>query len=34
MSIRTDNESAVVAAAPTQLLIGGEWRDAATARSW
>jgi succinate-semialdehyde dehydrogenase / glutarate-semialdehyde dehydrogenase len=28
MSITTDNESAVVAAAPNQLLIGGEWRDA------
>ena len=28
MSITTDNESAVVEAAPTQLFIGGEWRDA------
>jgi succinate-semialdehyde dehydrogenase/glutarate-semialdehyde dehydrogenase len=28
MSITTDNESAVVAAAPNQLFIGGEWRDA------
>src|SRR5687767_10369135 len=28
MSITTDNESAVVQAAPTQLFIGGEWRDA------
>jgi succinate-semialdehyde dehydrogenase/glutarate-semialdehyde dehydrogenase len=29
MSITTDNETAVVQAAPNQLLIGGEWRDAA-----
>src|SRR5918998_3476405 len=29
MSITTDNESAVVEAAPNQLFIGGEWRDAA-----
>jgi succinate-semialdehyde dehydrogenase / glutarate-semialdehyde dehydrogenase len=28
MSITTDNESAVVQAAPNQLFIGGEWRDA------
>jgi succinate-semialdehyde dehydrogenase/glutarate-semialdehyde dehydrogenase len=28
MSITTDNESAVVEAAPNQLFIGGEWRDA------
>jgi succinate-semialdehyde dehydrogenase / glutarate-semialdehyde dehydrogenase len=28
MSITTDNESAVVEAAPNQLYIGGEWRDA------
>src|ERR1051325_191489 len=28
MSITTDNETAVVEAAPTQLFIGGEWRDA------
>jgi succinate-semialdehyde dehydrogenase / glutarate-semialdehyde dehydrogenase len=28
MSITTDNESAVVQAAPTKLFIGGEWRDA------
>jgi succinate-semialdehyde dehydrogenase / glutarate-semialdehyde dehydrogenase len=28
MSITTDNETAVVQAAPNQLLIGGEWRDA------
>src|SRR5918997_721639 len=28
MSITTDNESAVVADAPNQLFIGGEWRDA------
>ncbi len=28
MSITTDNESAVVAAAPNQLFIAGEWRDA------
>ncbi len=28
MSITTDNESAVVSAAPNQLFIGGEWRDA------
>ena len=29
MTPATDNESAVVAAAPNQLFIGGEWRDAA-----
>jgi succinate-semialdehyde dehydrogenase/glutarate-semialdehyde dehydrogenase len=29
MSITIDNEKAVVEAAPTQLFIGGEWRDAA-----
>jgi succinate-semialdehyde dehydrogenase / glutarate-semialdehyde dehydrogenase len=29
MSITTDNETAVVQAAPNQLFIGGEWRDAA-----
>jgi succinate-semialdehyde dehydrogenase/glutarate-semialdehyde dehydrogenase len=29
MSITTDNETAVVEAAPNQLFIGGEWRDAA-----
>jgi succinate-semialdehyde dehydrogenase/glutarate-semialdehyde dehydrogenase len=29
MSITTDNESAVVQAAPNRLFIGGEWRDAA-----
>jgi succinate-semialdehyde dehydrogenase / glutarate-semialdehyde dehydrogenase len=29
MSITTDNENAVVSAAPNQLYIGGEWRDAA-----
>ena len=28
MSITADNETAVVEAAPTQLFIGGEWRDA------
>src|SRR5919205_3830712 len=28
MSITTDNETAVLEAAPTQLYIGGEWRDA------
>src|SRR3954470_9882202 len=28
MSITTDNETAVVETAPTQLFIGGEWRDA------
>src|SRR5215218_4219655 len=28
MSITADNESAVVEAVPTQLFIGGEWRDA------
>jgi succinate-semialdehyde dehydrogenase / glutarate-semialdehyde dehydrogenase len=28
MSITTDNETAVVEAAPNQLFIGGEWRDA------
>jgi succinate-semialdehyde dehydrogenase/glutarate-semialdehyde dehydrogenase len=28
MSITTDNETAVVEAAPSQLFIGGEWRDA------
>jgi succinate-semialdehyde dehydrogenase / glutarate-semialdehyde dehydrogenase len=28
MSITTNNESAVVEAAPNQLFIGGEWRDA------
>jgi succinate-semialdehyde dehydrogenase / glutarate-semialdehyde dehydrogenase len=28
MSITTDNETAVVQAAPNQLFIGGEWRDA------
>ncbi len=28
MSITTDNESAVVEAAPNQLFIGGKWRDA------
>ena len=28
MSITTDNESAVVAAAPNQLFIAGKWRDA------
>jgi len=28
MSITTDNESAVIQAAPNQLFIGGEWRDA------
>jgi succinate-semialdehyde dehydrogenase/glutarate-semialdehyde dehydrogenase len=28
MSITTDNESAVVQAAPNRLFIGGEWRDA------
>jgi succinate-semialdehyde dehydrogenase/glutarate-semialdehyde dehydrogenase len=28
MSITTDNETAVVEAAPTRLFIGGEWRDA------
>jgi succinate-semialdehyde dehydrogenase/glutarate-semialdehyde dehydrogenase len=28
MSVTTDNESAVVQAAPNQLFIGGEWRDA------
>jgi succinate-semialdehyde dehydrogenase/glutarate-semialdehyde dehydrogenase len=28
MSITTDNETAVVEAAPNQLYIGGEWRDA------
>ncbi len=28
MSITTDNETAAVEAAPTQLFIGGEWRDA------
>jgi succinate-semialdehyde dehydrogenase / glutarate-semialdehyde dehydrogenase len=28
MSITTDNESAVLQAAPDQLFIGGEWRDA------
>jgi succinate-semialdehyde dehydrogenase / glutarate-semialdehyde dehydrogenase len=28
MTITTDNESAVVEAAPNQLYIGGEWRDA------
>src|ERR687887_2173863 len=28
MSITTDNETAVVEAAPTQLYIAGEWRDA------
>ena len=28
MSITTDNETAVVSAAPNQLFIGGEWRDA------
>jgi succinate-semialdehyde dehydrogenase/glutarate-semialdehyde dehydrogenase len=28
MSITTDNESAVVQAAPNKLFIGGEWRDA------
>ena len=28
MSITTDKESAVVEAAPNQLFIGGEWRDA------
>jgi succinate-semialdehyde dehydrogenase/glutarate-semialdehyde dehydrogenase len=29
MSITTDNESAVLEAAPAQLFIGGEWRDSA-----
>ena len=29
MSITADRETAVVEAAPTQLYIGGEWRDAA-----
>ena len=29
MSITSDRESAVVEAAPNQLFIGGEWRDAA-----
>ena len=28
MTVTTDNESAVVEAAPNQLFIGGEWRDA------
>src|SRR5436190_19554512 len=28
MSITTDNETAVVEAAPNQLFIGGGWRDA------
>src|SRR5919106_5464146 len=28
MSITIDNETAVVEAAPNQLFIGGEWRDA------
>ena len=28
MSITADKESAVVEQAPTQLFIGGEWRDA------
>jgi succinate-semialdehyde dehydrogenase/glutarate-semialdehyde dehydrogenase len=31
MSITTDNESAVVQAAPNRLFIGGEWRDASGA---
>src|SRR5688572_13800354 len=33
MSITTDNESAVLEAAPNQLYIGGEWRSASGGRT-